>query len=66
MPDIISYAIQYRARIDSFNELTKDKRPPRNLWDKPHQLEEYFDHVFDSDSGGGTKTYLEYDPNEVE
>lgn len=47
LPHTISEAILYRLRIDSFNELPKDKRPPRDLWTKPHKLEEFLDAVFD-------------------
>ena len=27
-------------------ELPKDKRPPRSIWDKPSELEDWFDTVF--------------------
>lgn len=53
-------------RIDSFNDLPKDKRPPRDLWDKPHRLSIFFDNVFKSD-GDRSKTteYIDLD-EEVE
>ena len=28
-------------------ELPEDKRPPRNLWDKPYRLGLFLDEVFD-------------------
>lgn len=61
-------AVTYRSRINSFYELPEEKRPPRNLWDKPHRLGEFLDEVFDTKSAGGTerKTYLEYDFEDVE
>jgi hypothetical protein len=48
LPHTITFAIMYRARIDSFNSLPKDKQPPRDLWDKPHRLETFLDHVWDT------------------
>lgn len=49
LPHSISYAILYRERIDSFNELPKDKRPRRHLWDKPFALSEYLDTIWEKD-----------------
>ena len=46
LPHTITSAVLYRLRIDSFNELPKDKRPPRDLWSKPYKLEKYLDEVF--------------------
>ncbi len=57
----------YRARIDSFSELPKDKRPPRDLWDKPWRLGEFLDTLWDT--GGPQKSspnMYEYDESEVE
>jgi len=67
LPHTISLAITYRERINSFYELPKDKRPPRDLWDKPHRLDDFFEEIFSS-KGGGNKshTYVEYDNEEVE
>ncbi len=65
LPHTISYALLYRLKIDSFNELPKDKRPPRDLWSKAHKLEQFFDEVFDSKKDSG-KTYIDYDPEDVE
>lgn len=28
-------------------ELSKEKRPPKSMWNKPDQLEDWFDRVFD-------------------
>lgn len=52
-------------RIDSFNELPKDKRPARDLWSKPHKLEQFLETVFDTDTKGSSQ-YMEFDPDEVE
>lgn len=66
MPYTISNAVLYRARINSFQELPKDKRPPRNLWDKTHKLDEFFEDVFDIKSNGRETEFIEFDENEVE
>jgi hypothetical protein len=55
----------YRERISSFNELPKDKRPPRNLWDKPFALDQFLDTIWDKDSKK-REDFYEYDPLEVE
>lgn len=57
----------YRSRINSYNELPKDKRPPRDLWDKPYRLEQFFDEMFDR--GGneyGNSQQVLFDPDELE
>lgn len=67
IPHTISYAILYRMRINSFNELPKDKRPPRNLWDKPYKLGEFLDSIFKTDKDGNkTETFIDYDPEDVD
>lgn len=66
MPHTITYALLYRARINSFDEITKDKRPPRNLWDKPHRLNEYFDEVFKRNDTDEDKTFIDFDTEDVE
>lgn len=43
-------------QIDSFMELPKDKRPPKNIWSKPEELEDWFDRVFEHHSTGVTLT----------
>lgn len=65
-PHTISYAIMYRARIDSFYELPKDKRPPKNLWDKPFKLSEYFDDIFKHTGSGDEKDFVEFDDADIE
>lgn len=66
-PHTITSAIEYKLRINSFYELPKDKRPPRNLWDKPHRLQDFMDTIFDTDnSGNKSATYVEFDPDEIE
>lgn len=34
-------------QIDSFMELSKEKRPPKWMWSRPEELEDWFDRVFD-------------------
>ena len=68
LPHTISLAVTYRSRINSFYELPEDKRPPRDIWDKPAKLQDHFDEVFDNHSGSGNRkeTYLEFNSEEVE
>jgi hypothetical protein len=57
----------YRQRIDSFNELPKDKRPPRNLWDKPYRLSQFLDTLWDKEGDNKKRTdFFDYDANELE
>ena len=56
----------YRSRINSFGELPKDKQPPRNLWDKPFRLNEFFDDVFKRKENDDSQTYIDIDSEEVE
>lgn len=39
----------YNARLESFHQLPKDKRPPRYMWDRPYELSQYLEHVWDKD-----------------
>lgn len=67
LPHTITSAILYRAKLDSFNELPEDKRPPRGIWDKPYRLHEYMKKVWDvkGESNTGTE-YYEYNLEDVE
>ena len=65
LPHTLTQAIMYRARIDSLQELPKDKQPPRNLWDKPFALSKYLDKVWDVKDSKG-KEYAEFDLEDVE
>jgi len=65
MPYTITSAILYRAKIDSFNELPKDKRPPRDLWGKPYKLEVFLDTVFDTDKKKDTE-FIDFDEEDIE
>ena len=67
IPHTISFAVAYRLRINDMQELPKDKRPPRNLWDKPHRLSEFIDDVFDINSSGErSEKFIEFDLEDVE
>lgn len=67
LPYTLSYAVLYRAKLDSLNELPKDKRPPRNLWDKPYQLSEYLDKVWDTKNPNTKeKEFYNYDIEDIE
>lgn len=66
IPHTISYAISYRLKINSFNELSKDKRPPRNLWDKPYRLDKYFDEIFEVQGKPRSEKFIDFDPDETE
>lgn len=48
--------------------MPQDKRPPRDLWDKPTALQDFFDDVFETHKGGGNRkeTYMDYNMEEVE
>ena len=65
IPHTISFAILYRSRIDSFSELPKEKRPPRDLWAKAYKLEQFFEDVFSS-KDGKDKDYVDFDYEDVE
>lgn len=68
LPHTISFAILYRERLNSFYDLPKEKRPPRNLWDKPYALSLFMDTLWDKDSEKSTTSskYYEYDEGDVE
>lgn len=66
LPYTISYAVLYREKINSFNELPKDKQPPRNLWDKPYQLSEFLDKVWDTKKEDKGTEFYNYELEEVE
>ena len=67
LPHTITFALLYRERIDSFNELPKNKRPPRDLWDKPYKLGEYLEHVWDDKkTPTQSESYLDFDDEELE
>ncbi len=64
-PHTVNYVIKRRMQIDSFYELPEEKRPPRSIWDKPSELEEWFDRVF-SDGSKQTEFTLPVRESEVE
>jgi hypothetical protein len=68
LPNTIAYALMYRSRINSFDELPKNKRPPRNLWDKPFRLSEFFDEMFhrEDNDEDESKSYIDINSEDVE
>jgi hypothetical protein len=70
LPHTLTYAILYQSRLNSFNELPKDKRPPRYMWDRPYELSQYLEHVWDNDNNGDSKfkktNIYEYNLEDVE
>ena len=64
-PHSINYVIKRRMQIDSYNELPEDKRPPRCLWDKPSELDEWFNRVF-SDGKKQIEFSLPVNEDEIE
>jgi len=64
VPYTFTHLIRKRMQIDSWMELPKDKRPPKEIWDKPNELEEWFNRVFDSEKQ--TEFNVPIDENEVE
>lgn len=65
LPHTVTSAILYRLRIDSFNEMPKDKRPPRDLWGKPYKLEKFLDSVWDKDKDKETE-FIDFDEDDIE
>jgi len=49
-PYTINLIIKKRIQLDSFLELPKDKRPPKSIQDKPSELEEWFERVYDNNA----------------
>lgn len=56
----------YRAKLDSFRELPKDKQPPRDLWNKSYALSDFLDHVWDSKEEKKGKDYFDVNYEDVE
>lgn len=67
-PYTISYTLRKRFQYDSFFELPKAKQPPDDIWDKPEELEEWFDKVFDyeKDKKKGQLDSITLNINDVE
>lgn len=64
-PHSVNYVIKRRMQLDSYLELPEDKRPPRSIWDKPSELNEWFDRIF-SDGEKQTEFKLSVDEDEIE
>lgn len=67
LPHTITSAIAYRAQMESIQEIPKDKRPPRGIWEKQFKLDEFIDKMYGSgnNSNKGT-TSVTINPEEVE
>jgi hypothetical protein len=46
-PYTINYVIKRRDQIDSYYDLPEEKRPPRSIWDRPYEVKDWFERVFD-------------------
>lgn len=67
LPYTLAYAFRKQAQLDSFDELPKDKRPPRSIWHNEYRLTEWFDEVFSTDSSSFSgPSELVFNLNEVE
>lgn len=66
LPHTMTYAIMYREQLDSFNELPKDKRPPRKLWDRPYELGKYMESVWSTDKKDADKEFYNYELEDLE
>lgn len=65
LPHTVTSAVLYRLKIDSFNELPKDKRPPRDLWNKPFRLEKFLESIWDKEKKNDTE-FIDFDEEEIE
>ena len=64
LPYTISFLIKKRMQIDSWMELPEDRRPPIAIWDKPSELEDWFDRVYGENTQ--TEFNMNFNENEVE
>jgi len=64
-PHTFSYVIKRRMQLDSYLELPEEKRPPRSIWDKPSELDEWFNRIF-SDGEKQTEFSLPVNEDEIE
>jgi hypothetical protein len=56
----------YRTKVNSLEELPKDKRPPQDLWGKSYKLEQFIERVFSSDSKKPDSQFVDFDFEDVE
>ena len=66
LPHTITFALMYRERIDSFNNLPKDKRPPRGIWDKPYRLSQFLEDIWKSDKDKKKTEFIDIDEDDIE
>ncbi len=45
-PYSINFVIRRRMQIDGYLELPKEKQPPKDIYDKPSELEEWFSRIY--------------------
>lgn len=64
LPYTLSYLVKKRMQIDNWMELPREKRPPESIWDKPGDLEEWFDRIYGEESQ--TEFSVGWNENEVE
>ena len=62
LPYTLSFLVKKRMQIDSWMELPKEKRPPESIWDKPDEIEEWFDRVF----GDNKQTEFTFNVDDIE
>ena len=63
LPYTVAYAIRKQEQIDSFMELTDEKRPPRNIWHNDYKINEWLEEVFDNKDPDAA---MEFNMSEVE
>lgn len=66
LPHTVANAIMYNKTLESFNELPLEKRPPRYMWDRPYELSQYLQHVWDRDEDKEAKTSFNLDFEDVD
>lgn len=57
-PHTLSYCCRKQMQVDSYMELPKSKRPPKDMWDKPEELDRWFDQVFGREKQTGVDVII--------
>ena len=63
LPYTVTYAIRKQEQIDSFMELDKKKRPPRNIWHNDYQINAWLEEIFE---GNTPESEMEFSASEVQ